>query len=70
MKAIEKRLKRLEDRMPTRRFSFYDIDVPWKGSITEEQKNQLIIDSGILESEDYNEEDFNLFKFYISPDTG
>ena len=48
----------------------YDIDVPWKGPITEEQKNQLIVDSGILESEDYNEEDFNLFKFYISPDTG
>ena len=48
----------------------YDIDVPWKSPITEEQKNQLIVDSGILESEDYNEEDFNLFKFYISPDTG
>ena len=30
-------------------------------------KDQLIVDSGIKEREDYDEEAFNIFRFYVSP---
>jgi len=34
---------------------------------TPEQQDQLIDKSGIKEREDYDEEAFNIFRFYVSP---
>ena len=67
MKSLERRLKRIEGRAPPKKFRVYDIDVPWDGPITQEQKVQLIVDSGIKEREDYDEEAFNIFRFYVGP---
>ena len=65
MKTLERRLQKIEGRAPPKKFRVYDIDVPWDGSITQEQKDQLIDESGIKEREDYEEETFNIFRFYV-----
>ena len=65
MKTLERRLQKIEGRAPPKKFRVYDIDVPWDGPITQEQKDQLIDESGIKEREDYEEEDFNIFRFYV-----
>ena len=50
---------------PPKKFRVYEIDVPWDGPITQEQQDQLIDESGIKEREDYEEEAFNIFRFYV-----
>ena len=65
MKTLERRLQKIEGRASPKKFRVYDIDVPWDGSITQEQKDQLIDESGIKEREDYEEEAFNIFRFYV-----
>ena len=67
MKTLERRLQKIEGRAPPRKFVVHDIDVPWDGPITQEKKDQLIDESGIKEREDYEEEAFNIFRFYVSP---
>ena len=67
MKTLERRLQKIEGRAPPKKFRVYDIDVPWDGPITQEQQDQLIDESGIKEREDYEEEAFNIFRFYVSP---
>ena len=67
MKTLERRLQKIEGRAPPKKFRVYEIDVPWDGPITQEQKDQLIDESGIKEREDYEEEAFNIFRFYVSP---
>ena len=42
MKSLERILKRIEGRVPPKKFRVYDIDVPWDGPMTQEQKDQLI----------------------------
>ena len=65
MKTLERRLQKIEGRAPPKKFRVYDIDVPWDGPITQEQQDQLIDESGIKEREDYEEETFNIFRFYV-----
>ena len=65
MKTLERRLQKIEGRASPKKFRVYDIDVPWDGPITQEQKDQLIDESGIKEREDYEEEAFNIFRFYV-----
>ena len=65
MKTLERRLQKIEGRAPPKKFRVYEIDVPWDGPITQEQKDQLIDESGIKEREDYEEEAFNIFRFYV-----
>ena len=67
MKTLERRLQKIEGRAPPKKFRVYDIDVPWDEPITQEQKDQLIDESGIKEREDYEEEAFNIFWFYVGP---
>ena len=67
MKTFERRLQKIEGMAPPKKFRVYDIDVPWAGPIAQEQQDQLIVDSGIKEREDYEEEVFNIFRFYVSP---
>ena len=67
MKTLERRLQKIEGRAPPRKFVVYDIHVPWDGAITQEQKDQLIVDSEIKEREDYDEEALYIFKFYVGP---
>ena len=67
MKTLERRLQKIEGRAPPKKFRVYEIDVPWDGPITQEQQDQLIDDSGIKEREDYEEEAFNIFQFYVKP---
>ena len=67
MKTLERRLQKIEGRAPPKKFRVYEIDVPWDGPITQEQQDQLIEESGIKEREDYEEEAFNIFRFYVSP---
>jgi len=65
MKTLERRLQKIEGRAALKKFRVYEIDVPWDGPITQEQKDQLIDESGIKEREDYEEEAFNIFRFYV-----
>ena len=67
MKTLERRLQKIEGRAPPKKFRAYEIDVPWDGPITQEQQDQLIDESGIKEREDYEEEAFNIFRFYVGP---
>jgi len=67
MKTLERRLQKIEGRAPPKKFRVYEIDVPWDGPITQEQQDQLIDESGIKEREDYEEEAFNIFRFYVGP---
>ena len=67
MKTLERRLQKIEGRVPPKKFRVYEIDVPWDGPITQEQQDQLIDESGIKEREDYEEEAFNIFRFYVGP---
>ena len=67
MKTLERRLQKIEGRAPPKKFRVYEIDVPWDGPITQEQQDQLIDESGIKEREDYEEEAFNIFRFYVRP---
>ena len=67
MKTLERRLQKIEGRAPPKKFRVYEIDVPWDGPITQEQQDQLIDGSGIKEREDYEEEAFNIFQFYVKP---
>ena len=67
MKTLERRLQKIEGRAPPKKFRVYEIDVPWDGPTTQEQQDQLIDESGIKEREDYEEEAFNIFRFYVSP---
>ena len=39
MKTLEQRLQKIEGRAPPKKFRVYDIDVPWDGPITQEQKD-------------------------------
>ena len=65
MKTLERRLQKIEGRATPKKFRVYDIDVPWDGPITQEQQDQLIDESGIKERGDYEEEAFNIFRFYV-----
>ena len=65
MKILERRLQKIEGRAPPKKFRVYEIDVPWDGPITQEQQDQLIDESGIKEREDYEEEAFNIYRFYV-----
>ena len=67
MKTLERRLQKIEGRAPPKKFRVYEIDVPWDGPITQEQQDQLIDESRIKAREDYDEETFNIFRFYVSP---
>jgi len=67
MKTLERRLQKIEGRAPPRKFALHNIDVPWDGPITQEQQDQLIDESGIKEREDYEEEAYNIFRFYVGP---